>query len=81
MAPAASTGISTGAEVAVSRNSPLISDRNLSVSGVTMISARNRAIQVSSGEPVAMGGVRVEQDDYVIADRSAQEPPRQGFAH
>jgi regulator of RNase E activity RraA len=37
--------------------------------GITMISARNRAIQVSSAEPVAMGGVRVEQDDYVIADR------------
>lgn len=37
--------------------------------GITMISARNRAIQVSSGEPVTMAGVRVEQDDYLIADR------------
>lgn len=37
--------------------------------GVTMISARNRAIQLSSGEPVMMAGVRVAQDDYVIADR------------
>lgn len=37
--------------------------------GITMISARNRATQVSSGEPVTMAGVRVAQDDYVIADR------------
>ncbi len=34
-----------------------------------MISARNRAIQVSSGEPVRMAGVDVVQDDYLIADR------------
>lgn len=37
--------------------------------GVTMISARNRIVQVSSGEPVTMAGVTVRQDDYVIADR------------
>ncbi|SFM15823.1 RraA family protein [Methylobacterium pseudosasicola] len=37
--------------------------------GVTMISARNRVVQVSSGEPVRMAGVTVRQDDYVIADR------------
>lgn len=37
--------------------------------GVTMVSARNRVIQLSSGEPVRMAGVLVHQDDYVIADR------------
>lgn len=37
--------------------------------GVTMISARNRIVQLGSGEPVAMAGVTVHQDDYVIADR------------
>ncbi|RQR38127.1 RraA family protein [Burkholderia sp. Bp9143] len=37
--------------------------------GVTMISARNRVIQVASGSPVRMAGVTVHQDDYVIADR------------
>jgi 4-hydroxy-4-methyl-2-oxoglutarate aldolase len=37
--------------------------------GVTMISARNRVIQVASGTPVNMAGVTVHQDDYVIADR------------
>lgn len=37
--------------------------------GITMISARNRAVQVSSGEPVMMAGVKVQQDDYIIADR------------
>jgi 4-hydroxy-4-methyl-2-oxoglutarate aldolase len=37
--------------------------------GITMISARNRAIQVSSGGTVKMAGVEVNQDDYVIADR------------
>ncbi|SCK27663.1 RraA family protein [Vogesella sp. LIG4] len=36
--------------------------------GVTMISARNRLIQLSSGQPVNMAGVQVAQDDYVIAD-------------
>ncbi|PLB44567.1 RraA-like protein [Aspergillus steynii IBT 23096] len=37
--------------------------------GVTMISARNRLVQVDSGSPVQMRGVTVNQDDYVIADR------------
>jgi regulator of RNase E activity RraA len=37
--------------------------------GVTMISARNRLVQIASGEPVTMAGVRVCEDDYVIADR------------
>lgn len=37
--------------------------------GVTMISARNRIIQVDSGTPVQMAGVTVRQDDYVIGDR------------
>jgi regulator of RNase E activity RraA len=37
--------------------------------GVTMISARNRMIQISSSEPVRMAGVTVNEDDYVIADR------------
>lgn len=37
--------------------------------GVTMISARNRVVQVASGTPVTMAGVTVHEDDYVIADR------------
>jgi regulator of RNase E activity RraA len=37
--------------------------------GVTMISARNRVIQVDSGKPVQIAGVTVNEDDYVIADR------------
>lgn len=37
--------------------------------GVTMISARNRVIQIDSGKPVQMVGVTVRQNDYVIADR------------
>lgn len=37
--------------------------------GVTMISARNRVVQVDSGTPVQMAGVTVHEDDYVIADR------------
>ena len=37
--------------------------------GVTMISARNRVIQIDSGKPVQMAGVTVQEDDYVIADR------------
>ena len=36
--------------------------------GVTMISARNRVVQVESGKPLQMCGVTVSQDDYVIAD-------------
>lgn len=37
--------------------------------GATMISARNRMVQVDSGCPVQMAGVTVDEDDYVIADR------------
>ncbi|WP_416048865.1 RraA family protein [Cupriavidus basilensis] len=37
--------------------------------GVTMLSARNRVVQVGAGEPVNFAGVVVRQDDYVIADR------------
>lgn len=37
--------------------------------GVTMISARNRVIQIDSGKPVQMADVTVHEDDYVIADR------------
>ncbi|VVE78650.1 RraA family protein [Pandoraea sputorum] len=37
--------------------------------GVTMISARNRVIQIDAGKPVQMAGVTVHEDDYVIADR------------
>ncbi|KAJ5378047.1 demethylmenaquinone methyltransferase family protein [Penicillium cataractarum] len=36
--------------------------------GVTMISARNRMVQVDSGIPIQVRGVTVKQDDYVIAD-------------
>jgi len=36
--------------------------------GVTMISARNRVIQVAAACPVRVAGVAVAQDDYVIAD-------------
>lgn len=36
--------------------------------GVTMISGRNRVVQVDSGRPLRMRGVTVRQDDYVIAD-------------
>jgi 4-hydroxy-4-methyl-2-oxoglutarate aldolase len=37
--------------------------------GLTMISARNRVIQLEAGNPVQFAGVRVAQDDFVIADR------------
>lgn len=37
--------------------------------GVTMISARNRLVQIDSGHPVEMAGVIVCENDYVIADR------------
>jgi 4-hydroxy-4-methyl-2-oxoglutarate aldolase len=37
--------------------------------GVTMVSARNRLVQTGAGEPVTIGGVKVAQDDFVIADR------------
>ncbi|CEL01820.1 Putative Demethylmenaquinone methyltransferase family protein [Aspergillus calidoustus] len=39
--------------------------------GVTMVSARNRIVQIESGSPIQFrdGGVTVNEDDYVIADR------------
>jgi len=37
--------------------------------GVTMISARNRIVQVASGTPIAVAGVTVSEGDYVVADR------------
>ena len=37
--------------------------------GLTMISARNRLVQVASGTPIVVAGVTVCEDDYVIADR------------
>jgi 4-hydroxy-4-methyl-2-oxoglutarate aldolase len=37
--------------------------------GVTMVSARNRVVQIDSGKPVQLTGVTVHQDDYVIAAR------------
>jgi len=37
--------------------------------GVTMISARNRVVQVDSGKPIQIAGVSVNEDDFVIADR------------
>lgn len=37
--------------------------------GVTMISARDRVVQYESGKALQVRGVRVNQDDYVIADK------------
>lgn len=37
--------------------------------GVTMISGRNRIVQVNSGSPLQVRGVTVNEDDYVIADK------------
>ena len=37
--------------------------------GATMVSARNRIVQLASGTPILVAGVTVRQDDYVIADR------------
>jgi regulator of RNase E activity RraA len=37
--------------------------------GVTMVSARNRIVQVDAGGPVQMAGTTVQEGDYVIADR------------
>ena len=37
--------------------------------GLTMISARNRLVQIASGTPIVVAGVTVCEDDYVIADR------------
>ncbi|NVZ41725.1 RraA family protein [Pseudomonas sp. 21615526] len=36
--------------------------------GVTMISARNRVVQLDAGVPLSVAGVSVSEDDYVIAD-------------
>lgn len=36
---------------------------------ITMISARNRIVQIDSGCPIEFAGVTVNEDDYVIADR------------
>ncbi|NWE49467.1 RraA family protein [Pseudomonas gingeri] len=37
--------------------------------GVTMISARNRVVQIDAGVTIEVAGVAVSEDDYVIADR------------
>lgn len=37
--------------------------------GVTMISARNRLVQVDAGCAVSMAGVTVKEGDYVMADK------------
>jgi regulator of RNase E activity RraA len=37
--------------------------------GATMVSARNRVMQVASSTPIQVGGVTVRENDYVIADR------------
>jgi len=37
--------------------------------GVTMISARNRLVQLESGSPIQVASITVNQDDFVIADR------------
>lgn len=37
--------------------------------GVTMISGRNRVVQLGSGTPIEVAGVTVSEGDYVIADR------------
>ena len=36
--------------------------------GVTMISARNRVVQLDAGVTISVAGVSVSEDDYVIAD-------------
>lgn len=37
--------------------------------GVTMVSARNRVVQVGAGVTISVGGVDVSESDFVIADR------------
>jgi len=37
--------------------------------GATMVSARNRIVQIAAGTPIQVDGVTVHEDDYVIADR------------
>ena len=36
--------------------------------GITMISARNRVVQIDSAVTITVAGVEVSEDDYVIAD-------------
>lgn len=36
---------------------------------ITMVSARNRVVQIASATPVQMAGVTVRENDYVLADR------------
>lgn len=37
--------------------------------GVTMVSARNRLVQIDSGVTISVAGINVSEDDYVIADK------------
>jgi regulator of RNase E activity RraA len=37
--------------------------------GATMVSARNRVVQLDAGQPIQVVGVTVAEGDYVIADR------------
>lgn len=37
--------------------------------GVTMVSARNRVVQVDAGVSISVAGISVSEDDYVIADQ------------
>ncbi|MDC8774577.1 RraA family protein [Roseateles albus] len=37
--------------------------------GATMVSARNRVVQLNAGQPINVAGVTVAEGDYVIADR------------
>lgn len=37
--------------------------------GATMVSARNRVVQLHAGQPIQVAGVTVAEGDYVIADR------------
>lgn len=37
--------------------------------GITMVSARNRVVQINAGIPIKIDGVTVDEGDYVIADR------------
>jgi regulator of RNase E activity RraA len=37
--------------------------------GATMVSARNRVVQLDAGQPIQVAGVTVSEGDFVIADR------------
>lgn len=37
--------------------------------GATMVSARNRVVQLDAGKPIQVAGVTVSEGDFVIADR------------